>query len=305
MAAGAPALTIGVPVYNGERYLAQALEGIRAQTFTDFRVVIADNASTDRTGEIARKVAASDPRFTYLRRERNIGLVPNYNDLFTSTGGELFAWHDGDDVTHPDFYRSCVNLLRAHPEAAAATSEILLIDAAGEVIGPDPEHIRGDHPDRAVRFAELASFDHFCQFTYGVYRRSMLARTRLMLPFFWSSDRLLLAELALQGTLLRVPEQLYYVRQHEERVTTGGRAKFYAGLASAQRGTTLRFARELWRGINHANLPPAERTRVRRALGGWALRNSHRLARSAVGAAVSGAARGLSRRRSANASAAA
>lgn len=286
MGAAQPLLTIGVPVFNGERYLREALAGIQAQTFADFEVVIADNASTDGTEEIARAVVAEDARFRYVRRERNLGLVGNYNRLFEETTGEYFAWHDGDDKTAPEFYQACLDLLRARPEAAAATTEILLIDSAGRVLGPDPEPIRADHPDRAVRFAELASFRHYSQFTYGAYRRSMMARTRLMLPFFWSSDRLFLAELALQGTLVRDPRHLYLVRQHAERVTLGGRAKFYAGLAAPQRGTTLRYSRELRRAVDHAQLVGEERERVLRALRGWRLRNSHRLVRSAVGAAV-------------------
>lgn len=282
-------LSIGLPVFNGERYLAQALAGIRAQTLADFDVVIADNGSTDHTGEIARAVVSADSRFHYVRRERNIGLVPNYNQVFAETDGEFFAWHAADDLTHPDFYRVCVNLLRCHPEAAAATSEILLIDPAGQVLGPDPERIHADHPDPAVRFRELASFCHFAQFTYGVYRRSMMARTRLMLPFFWTSDRLFLAELALQGPLVRDPRHLFYVRQHGERVTLGNRASFYAGLASPQRGTTWRYSRELRRAIDHAGLPPTEQERVRQALRRWQVRHSPRLARSAVSALVSAA----------------
>jgi len=295
MATAQPPLTIGVPVFNGERYLGEALAGIRAQTFTDFRVVIADNGSTDGTAEIAQKVVAADSRFRYLPRGQNIGLVPNYNRLFAETGGEYFAWHDSDDLTDPDFYRACVELLRAQPGAAAAASEIVLIDETGEVIGTDPEHIRADDADPAVRFTELASFDHFCQFAYGVYRRSMMARTRLMLPFFWGSDRLFLAELALQGPLLRDPRRLYLVREHQHRVTGGGRANFYAGLASPQRGTTLRYAGELRRAIDHAALPLADQHRLRRALRGWKLRNSPRLARSAVGALVGAGARVVAR----------
>jgi glycosyltransferase involved in cell wall biosynthesis len=295
MGAVGPALTIGVPVYNGERYLAQALAGIQAQTLTDFRVVIADNASTDRTGEIARAAAAADPRIHYLRREQNIGLVGNWNGLFTETDGELFAWHSSDDLAAPEFYATCVQLLREHPEAAAGCTQIELIDSQGDSLGPDPEHIRSGHPDRAVRFAELASFRHYCQSYYGVFRRSLLARTRLMLPFFWSADRLLLAELALQGPLLRHPDRRYYVRQHEERVTEGGRKHFYARLASPNRGTTLRYARELSRAIDLAGLEPAERDRVRRALRGWQVRHSHLLARSAAGALVDAGARAVTR----------
>lgn len=288
-------LTIGLPVYNGERYLAEALAGIRAQTFTDFELVIADNASTDRTAEIAAEAVAADPRIRYVRREQNIGLVPNFNRIFEETEGEFFAWHASDDLTHPDFYGACVALLTANPRAAAATSEIMLMDGDGQPIGPDPERIRADHPDRAVRFAELASFDHYAQFTYGVYRREMMARTRLMLPFFWTSDRLFLAELALQGPLLREPRQLFYVRQHMQRVTLGGRANFYAGLAAPRRGTTLRYARELARAIDLAGLEPAERERVRRALRRWRVRHSPLLVRSAAGALVSAGARAVRR----------
>jgi glycosyltransferase involved in cell wall biosynthesis len=286
-------LTIGVPVFNGERYLAQALAGIRAQTFTDFEVVIADNASTDRTADIAQAAVAADPRFRYLRRERNIGLVPNFNLLFTDTEGEFFAWHSADDRTEPEFYAACVALLQANPDAAAATSEILLIDEHSTVLGPDPERASGDHPDLAVRFAEMASFRHYAQFTYGVYRRSMMARTRLMLPFFWSSDRLFLAELALQGRLLRDPRRLFLVRQHSQRVTLAGRANFYAGLAAPRRGTTFRYARELARSVDHADLAPAERARVRRALRRWRVSHLPLLARSAAGALVSTVVRGL------------
>jgi hypothetical protein len=146
-----------------------------------------------------------------------------------------------------------------------------------------------------VRFAELASFTHYAQFTYGVYRREMAARTRLLLPFFWTSDRLFLAELALQGRLLREPRQLFYVRQHGQRVTLGGRANFYAGLAAPKRGTTLRYAQELARAVDLAGLEPAERERVRRALWRWRVRHSPLLVRSAAGALVSAGARAVRR----------
>jgi glycosyltransferase involved in cell wall biosynthesis len=290
-----PVLTIGVPVFNGERYLAQALAGISAQTFPDFQVLIADNASTDGTEEIARAAAAADPRIRYLRRQQNVGLVGNWNGLFNDTEGEYFAWHSADDLAAPEFYATCMQLLREYPEAAAGCTEIELIGSDGNSLGTDPERIRSDHPDRAVRFAELASFRHYCQFYYGVFRRSMLARTRLMLPFFWSSDRLLLAELALQGTLARDPRQLYYVRQHDERVTEGGRKNFYARLASPQRGTTLRYARELRHAVDLAGLEPAERHRVLRALRGWQVRHSHLLVRSAAGKLVDAGARAVVR----------
>lgn len=285
-----------MPVFNGERYLAQALAGIRSQTLPDFEVVIADNASTDGTEKIAAEAVAEDGRFRYVRREQNIGLVPNFNRLVTETDAEFFAWHSSDDVAEPEYYATCVRLLRAHPEAAAAVTSIRLIDEAGNRLRAAPEHIRSEHPDLAVRFAELASLRHFCQFTYGVFRRSMLEKTRLMIPFFWSSDRVLLAEVALQGRMVRDPQQLYLVRQHAHRATRGGRAAYYANLASPRRGTVLRYARELRLGIDHAQLEPGTRSRVHRARRRWALANSLRLARSAVGAALGAGTRAVLRR---------
>jgi glycosyltransferase involved in cell wall biosynthesis len=290
-------LTVGMPVYNGERYLQAALDGIRAQTFEDFEVVIADNASTDATRDIAEAVVAADARFRYIRRPENVGLVGNWNALFEDTESEYFHWHANDDVAAPGFYAALMELLVARPDAAASMSEICLIDGDGAEIGPDPEAIVTDHPDRAVRFTQLASFDHYCQFCYGLYRREMMARTRLMLPFFWSGDRLFLAELALQGPLLRDPRRLYYVREHGERVTDAGRANFYAGIASPQRGTALRYTKELFRAIDHAQLDHDDGQRARRAVWGWMWRNSPRLARSAGGAAVAAGVGALTRSR--------
>jgi glycosyltransferase involved in cell wall biosynthesis len=290
-------LTVGMPVYNGERYLQASLDGIRAQSFEDFEVVIADNASTDATRDIAEAVVAADARFRYVRRPENIGLVGNWNAVFNDTHGEYFQWHSSDDVAAPEFYAAAIALLKARPDAAAAVSEICVIDGDGAEIGLAPEDIVTDHPDPAVRFTRLASFNHWCQFCYGLYRREMMARTRLMLPFFWSGDRLFLAELALQGPLLRDPRRLYYVRQHGERVTRAGRSNFYSGLASPQRGTVLRYTRELFRAIDHAQLDHVEDKRARRSVRGWMLRNSPRLARSAGGAAVAAGVGALTRSR--------
>jgi glycosyltransferase involved in cell wall biosynthesis len=103
-----PKLTVGLPVYNGERHLQDAIESILAQTFGDFRLVVADNASTDATGEIARSLAARDARVHYHRNESNIGLAANFNLVFRMSDSPYFRWATSDDVTLPDFLRRCV-----------------------------------------------------------------------------------------------------------------------------------------------------------------------------------------------------
>ena len=95
-----PRVTIGLPVYNGENYLAEAIDSILGQTFTDFELIISDNASTDRTEEICRRYAAEDDRIRYFRHDRNRGASPNYNFTVEKARGEYFKWAAHDDVLH-------------------------------------------------------------------------------------------------------------------------------------------------------------------------------------------------------------
>ena len=93
-----PRLTLGLPVYNGERYLAASLDALLAQTFTDFELIISDNGSTDRTGEIARRYAATDPRVHHVHHPRNRGSSFNHNFVVEQGRGEFFKWVSDDDL---------------------------------------------------------------------------------------------------------------------------------------------------------------------------------------------------------------
>src|SRR5436190_12174806 len=95
-----PIVSIGLPVFNGERYLRQALDSLLGQDFQDFELIISDNASTDRTAEICRAYVAKDRRIRYYRNESNIGSAPNYRRVFELARGEFFKWCSHDDVCH-------------------------------------------------------------------------------------------------------------------------------------------------------------------------------------------------------------
>src|SRR5689334_10548773 len=103
-----PKVSVGLPVYNGQRYVRHALESLRRQEFEDFEVVISDNASTDQTGEICAEYVARDARFRYFRNETNIGASPNYNRTFELARGEYFKWCAHDDVCLPGFLSKCM-----------------------------------------------------------------------------------------------------------------------------------------------------------------------------------------------------
>ena len=152
---GAPRVSIGLPVYNGERWLSQSVESILAQSFTDFELVICDNASTDGTEAICRGFAGRDERVRYLRNARNIGGMRNATLVFEQARGEYFRWAAHDDVCEPTLIERLVEVLDDHPEVVAAVSPSISIDgdgnrlphffvgkAEGKVLGAGVETIR-------------------------------------------------------------------------------------------------------------------------------------------------------------------
>src|SRR3990172_11630910 len=110
-----PKVSVGMPVYNAERYLEEALASILAQSFDDFELVISDNASTDRTAEICRAYADKDERIRYFRMRQNYGVIDNFNSVFRLSGGEYFKWAASDDVCERDYLRKAVDVLDRDP----------------------------------------------------------------------------------------------------------------------------------------------------------------------------------------------
>lgn len=213
MAVEHPRLTIALPVYNGARFLAQTVRSVLQQTFTDFELIIGDNASTDETGEIARQLAAGDPRIRYVRNERNLGLAGNYNALYGRSGAELFKWAPCDDAYEPEFLARCVAALDRDSRAVLAYCRARFIDTSGNTLEiSDPGwDLRREEPWQRLLFAIHAS--HWVNSINGVIRREALARTRLF-PRYVAGDYVLLGELSLLGTFIEVPEPLYLRRLH-------------------------------------------------------------------------------------------
>src|SRR3989337_590294 len=111
MVANMPTVSIGLPVFNGEKYLRQALDSILAQTYQDFELIISDNASTDKTQQICREYVKKDSRIRYYRNKRNLGATRNHNRVFELSCGEYFKWASHDDLLAPEFLSRCVSVL--------------------------------------------------------------------------------------------------------------------------------------------------------------------------------------------------
>lgn len=214
MNAHTPQVTIGMPVYNGEPYLEEALNSILGQTFTDFELVISDNASTDRTGEICLRYARRDDRIRYLRNETNLGAAPNYNRLVDLARGVYFKWASHDDIIAPDYLEQCVAVLDADPNVVIAYPKNLMIDAQGEVIKSYEDRFHLDATSPAQRFHDFFRTPGMCNPVFGLFRLSALRQTS-RIGAYRASDRVLLGHMALLGQFHEVPAQLFYRRMHE------------------------------------------------------------------------------------------
>src|SRR5665648_303497 len=91
-----PLVSIGLPVYNGADFVRQSIDSLLSQTFTDFELIICDNASTDNTEQICQAYAAKDPRVHYYRNPRNLGAPGNYNRTVKLSKGKFFKWAAAD-----------------------------------------------------------------------------------------------------------------------------------------------------------------------------------------------------------------
>jgi hypothetical protein len=206
-----PLVSVGLPVYNGERYLEQAIDSLLAQDLADFELIICDNASEDGTAEIARGYAAGDDRVRYHRNPRNLGLVRNFNRVFELSQGRYFMWAAHDDWHAGHTLSACAEVLDGHPEAALCASAVAIADEDGTVF--DEWHPTEDlrAPDPHARLHRLLWTLGEPHQLFGLMRADALRRTRLMGNYL-GSDRVLLAELVLAGPIWYVPDILHYYR---------------------------------------------------------------------------------------------
>lgn len=211
-----PRVSIGLPVFNGERYLEEAIQSLLSQTFSDLELVICDNASTDRTAEICDKYAALDERIRYHRNPRNLGASRNFNLTFECSTGEYFRWAAYDDLCAPQLVERCVAVLDADPSVVLCYPKTVTIDEKGVVVGPHEDNlVLLDHDAAERHKAILRRFrtNARCEPVFGLMRREALAGAGL-LGNYNSADVILLQKLSLLGRFQEVPEHLFFRRFH-------------------------------------------------------------------------------------------
>lgn len=213
-----PQVSIGMPVYNGDRFLQQAIEAILAQTFTDFELIISDNASTDKTQEICQFYAQSDRRIRYYRQEKNLGAGWNQSQVVRLSTGKYFKWAHHDDIFAPQLIEKCALALDNNPTVVVCYPQTIIIDGEGKHVEKyvDNFNLRSPKPhERFRQYHHLIRYGHRCHPFHGMMRTDVLQSTPLV-GSYPSSDLVLVGELVLRGEVYEVPEPLFFKRDHPE-----------------------------------------------------------------------------------------
>jgi glycosyltransferase involved in cell wall biosynthesis len=301
-----PRVTIGVPVFNGQKYIRYTLESLVAQTFGDIEILVTDNCSTDSTPQIVAEYASRDPRVKYFRNETNIGPALNYNRSIELARGEYFKWNPADDVCAAEFIEKCVAVLDTDASAVLAYPRTNVIDTEGKVCYPYEYEIAFDDPRPHVRLGRIVNVNHKIHGAhelYGVVRTASLRKT----PGFRThvrGDSVLIARLLLLGRFIRVEQHLFFNRDHSDRsskylakkrVRAGSRLSKYLGcgpLPSAEwwdprlKGKIVfpewRVLREYIRAVQESKLPVSQKLACYRTLLLFAMRHSPKMARDVV-----------------------
>jgi glycosyltransferase involved in cell wall biosynthesis len=233
-----PRLSVGLPVFNGAKYIADSIEALLGQTYDDFELIISDNASTDSTPDICLDYAKSDKRIRFIRQRQNLGLAPNHNVVVDEARGEFFKWAAADDLYGRDLLKCCVEALDRYPDVVLAHSYEGVVDGDGNVAQAMKYPLATDasRPSdrfRSFLFGSSGLFDStdparpgmrrvdnvgilsFCD-EYGVVRTAAM-RSVAPLGSYHHSDRIVVCELALRGKFHITPEWLYFRRDTADR----------------------------------------------------------------------------------------
>ena len=210
-----PVVTVVMSVYNGEKYLAEAIESILNQTFTDFEFIIVDDGSRDRSAEILREYERRDGRVRLIQLEANSGQAIAHNRAIAESRGEYIALMDCDDVSLPERLRKKLDYLRIHPEIGMLGSRVLIVDQDLRPISAR------DYP---LRHAEII-------LSLLLVRSAMSGSAIMMRPAVWAAagpyerwpgsthDTDFNIRAASKTRCANLPEPLYLYRQHGHNIS--------------------------------------------------------------------------------------
>jgi glycosyltransferase involved in cell wall biosynthesis len=212
----APLVSIGLPVFNGEATIKQALGSLIGQDYPNIEIIVSDNASTDRTVHITKRVLKKHPNYQVVEQPENRGPHANFAAVLEKAKGDYFMWAADDDVWKPQFVSRLVAELEAHPEACVAMCATDLVDQAGRRIDTIRFKDRLDpNPKGPLAMGALVLTPYkFNYFIYGLYRTALLRKGIRYWPHALGGDRMFVAQFAF-GRRFRYLDEVHYRRTYQ------------------------------------------------------------------------------------------
>lgn len=228
-----PRVSIGLPVYNGERHVKQAIESCLAQTFDDFELIIVDNASTDSTWEICQEYARRDSRVSLCRNDKNVGGYRNFSRSLDLAQGKYFLWLAHDDLLEVSYLERCHAFLTSHPDFFGCYAYVTVISEDSTELYCLWPLVGLEAASPVVRFEVcLKASWRIIHGVYGMFRKDLLSAIQFAdKPCLWP-DRRLILKVALQGKvrLIREPLRRSRVRAGQGSDGTKPLREFWSGL---------------------------------------------------------------------------
>ena len=215
-----PLLSIGLPVYNSSAYLNEVLDSLLNQSYTNFELIISDDASKDDTASICKSYEQNDNRIRFIAQKSNIGMINNQNFVLNQAQGVYFMWAAHDDYYHKDFVQTLINELEQNNKIITAFCPIAIFsETTDDVI----KVCKWDFPGK-TSFSRIISFClHFNDASfYGIHRRQILEKIKV--PIWWGKNSLTPANsnypvvfylLASGGYALKGDTPLFYKRKKD------------------------------------------------------------------------------------------
>jgi len=220
-------LSIGMPVYNAEKFLQNRLDSLLSQTFSDFELIISDDASTDLTSEICKEYISKDNRIQYIRQEKNIGMSANFHFVLNKANGEYFFWAAQDDITLPGFIEKNIEALDKNKNLICSVSKIKFIGKiidelaitkkdsifkkikkriTKKLVNVNTQSISGNYENK-VRIVLSNSGSTLAQ--YGIYRTEILKKS-VELPGFHGDESAIVLSALKYGDINVIDEFLIH-----------------------------------------------------------------------------------------------
>ncbi len=218
-----PLISVGIPVYNGERFLRRAIDALLGEGLgSDLEIIISDNASSDGTQQICESYASKHDTVHYSREPLNRGAAFNYNRVLAMSRGRYFKWNAHDDFIRPGYFKEVLAELQDHVDAVGVFTNAVYVDDAGHEISdiastaPGLTKWRGARVEQAGKLLDLLFDDGqvAMAFAMGLYRADKL-REIPQLGNYYGADWVIALELVLAGEVRYLSEQLVAFTRHK------------------------------------------------------------------------------------------